>query len=167
MIPAVANAICRIRFRLALDGRAISMVGVLDGKNLYPDRRPSNASGPQGVSESIKDYRTGTYTVKQSSRKVGKLSVCGTPQSHSRTLASHVAGSCWTRRSVSSQDGQEGDHQVGVELNRRTAEQFRDGLARIQADAVGTILGHRVVGIDHRDDAACQGNLRAGELRGI
>jgi hypothetical protein len=37
MIPTVANAIWRIRFRRALDGRAISMVGQLDGKNLDRD----------------------------------------------------------------------------------------------------------------------------------
>ena len=45
--PAVANAICRIRFLLALDGRAISMVGELDGKNADRDHRTDPQTGRQ------------------------------------------------------------------------------------------------------------------------
>jgi hypothetical protein len=55
MIPTVANAIWRIRFRRALDGLAISMVGQLDGKILDRDHicEPQSERQPKQIVEAI------------------------------------------------------------------------------------------------------------------
>src|SRR5262245_3677651 len=85
MMAAAANAICRIRFRRALDGRAISMVGELDGKNLDRDRHPQSAKPTPSVSNRITDYRTLTYSFCAAMTGRAKVSGCGTTESHRRT----------------------------------------------------------------------------------
>src|SRR5262249_55993864 len=73
----------------------------------------------------------------------------------------------WGSSLVASEDGQKCRDDVWVELRRAAAEQFGDRVGGIQTHAIRPILGHRVVGVDDRDDAAADGNRGAGELARI
>ena len=70
----MANAICRIRFRLALDGRAISMVGELDGKDLDRDhhRQLQSERQPKPIGEPIIEQQ---LTAKAGDRSSTRRSV--------------------------------------------------------------------------------------------
>src|SRR5438105_14480639 len=58
--PTTAYAIRRIRFCLALDGRAISMVVVreLDGKENENDRRRTGANATPDLVQCVSDYKS-------------------------------------------------------------------------------------------------------------
>src|SRR6185295_19827253 len=65
--------------------------------------------------------------------------------------------------SMAAEDCEEGGDDFGIELSRAAAQELVDGVRRIETQAIGAVLGHRVVGVDDRDDATGERDLVAGE----
>src|SRR5438552_19167926 len=75
----------RIRFFLALDGRAISMVvSCLDGTGTENDQSFCRANGTPVPANTASNSNAGTYRIAKLSRRAENLSGCGTARSQDR-----------------------------------------------------------------------------------
>src|SRR5262245_29047828 len=75
-----------MRFFLALDGRAISMVVLCVLRRNYERKRSDKcrANGAPAERNAASDYMAGSYLIAKVYKQPEKVSVCGTARSHER-----------------------------------------------------------------------------------